>query len=88
VELSARVKDGTEIPVSLSLSAVSLRGQWHAVAILQDITDRRLADMALKESQQRMADIISFLPIATFVVDREGRVTAWNRAMEQMTGVF
>jgi PAS domain S-box-containing protein len=40
-----------------------------------------------QESQRRMADIIDFLPDATFVVDREGRVIAWNHAIEEMTGV-
>ena len=42
---------------------------------------------AAQESQRRMADIIEFLPDATLVVDREGRVIAWNRAIEEMTGV-
>jgi PAS domain S-box-containing protein len=40
-----------------------------------------------QETQRRMADIIEFLPDATLVVDREGRVIAWNRATEEMTGV-
>jgi len=31
--------------------------------------------------------VIDFLPDATFVIDREGTVTAWNRAMEDLTGV-
>jgi PAS domain S-box-containing protein len=35
----------------------------------------------------RFQDIIEFLPDATFVVDRDGRVIAWNRATEEMTGV-
>ncbi|HPP05848.1 MAG TPA: PAS domain S-box protein, partial [Syntrophorhabdaceae bacterium] len=34
-----------------------------------------------------LEDIIDFLPDATFVVDAKRRVIAWNRAMEQMTGV-
>ena len=40
-----------------------------------------------QESQRRMADIIDFLPDATLVIDRDGRVIAWNRAIEEMTGV-
>jgi len=34
-----------------------------------------------------MAAIIEFLPDATFVIDLQGKVIAWNRAMEEMTGV-
>ena len=31
-------------------------------------------------------DVVDFLPDATFVIDSEGKVIAWNRAMEEMTG--
>ena len=48
---------------------------------------RRLAEDALRESQQKLADIIEFLPDATFVIDLEGKVIAWNRALEEMTGI-
>ena len=54
---------------------------------LRDITDHKQAEDALRESEQRLADIIDFLPDATFAVDEAGLVIAWNRAMEEMTGV-
>jgi PAS domain S-box-containing protein len=41
----------------------------------------------LRESEHRLNDIINFLPDATFVIDLEGRVIAWNKAIEEMTGV-
>jgi len=53
----------------------------------RDITDHKRAEDALRESEQRLADIIDFLPDATFAVDKEAKVIAWNRAMEEMTGV-
>ncbi|MEW6265435.1 MAG: PAS domain S-box protein [Thermodesulfobacteriota bacterium] len=53
----------------------------------RDITERKHAEQELRESQRRLADIIDFLPLATLVIDRRGRVTAWNRAMETLTGV-
>ncbi|MCL4501330.1 MAG: PAS domain S-box protein [Deltaproteobacteria bacterium] len=37
--------------------------------------------------KQRLADIISFLPDATFVIDRDGKVIAWNKAIESLTGM-
>ena len=42
---------------------------------------------ATQESERRLTDIIDFLPDPTLVVDVEGRVIAWNRALEQMTGI-
>jgi PAS domain S-box-containing protein len=51
------------------------------------ILERQMAEDALKDSERRLADIINFLPDATFVINREGEVIAWNRAIEKMTGI-
>jgi PAS domain S-box-containing protein len=50
------------------------------------IENARLFEAA-QESQRRTADIIDFLPDATLVIDRDGTIIAWNRAIEEMTGV-
>ena len=55
--------------------------------LLSDITDQKQKDDAEQESTSKLAAIIEFLPDATFVIDLEGKVIAWNRAMEEMTGV-
>jgi PAS domain S-box-containing protein len=49
--------------------------------------EQRRIKTDLVESRQRLADILDFLPDATFAVDPEGRVFVWNQAMEKMTGV-
>jgi len=82
-------KDGTKRTYEMSASLmrdpegkpIGFRG------ISRDITERKRMEEALKESERRLADIIDFLPDATMVIDREGKVIAWNRAMEVMTGV-
>ncbi|MFZ3149214.1 MAG: response regulator [Methanothrix sp.] len=53
----------------------------------KEIVERKDAENALKDSEQRLADIINFLPDATFVIDKEGAVIAWNHAIESLTGV-
>jgi len=45
------------------------------------------SESAIKESERRLADIINFLPDATLVIDREGKIISWNKAMEEMTGI-
>ncbi len=45
------------------------------------------AEDALRESEQRLSQIIDFAPDATFAINKEGEVIAWNRAIEEMTGV-
>ena len=56
------------------------------VHVALDISERKSAESALKESERRLANIINFLPDATFVINKEGRVIAWNRAIEKLTG--
>ncbi len=58
-----------------------------SVHICRDITERKQAEEALGRSQRQLADIIEFLPDATFVINNEGKVIGWNRAMEEMTGI-
>lgn len=55
--------------------------------LVNEVAERKLAESRVRNSSQRLAQIISFLPDATFVIDAEGRVTAWNQAMERMTGI-
>jgi PAS domain S-box-containing protein len=55
--------------------------------IVREDKERARAEAAVRESEGKLAGIIEFLPDATFVVDLEGRVIAWNRAIEEMTGI-
>lgn len=58
-----------------------------SASIGEDITERKLAEEKLRSAHQQLMDIIEFLPDATLVVDQNKKVIAWNRAIEEMTGV-
>lgn len=47
----------------------------------------RCAEEIKSDTEQKLNDIIEFLPDPTFLIDREKRVIAWNRAIERVTGV-
>lgn len=53
----------------------------------REIAHRKRVEDALTNSERRLADIVDFLPDATFAVDLEGKVIIWNRAAEELTGV-
>jgi PAS domain S-box-containing protein len=52
-------------------------------------TEQKLLDVekALRRSEKQYSDIINFLPDATFAINPDGKVIAWNHEIEKMTGV-
>jgi PAS domain S-box-containing protein len=50
------------------------------------ISGLKQAEDNLRSSNQRLNDIIEFIPDAMFVVDGTGVIIAWNHAIEEMTG--
>jgi two-component system, sensor histidine kinase PdtaS len=52
-----------------------------------EIKHRKKIENNLKESEQRLLYIINFLPDATFAIDNQGKIIAWNRAVEEVTGI-
>lgn len=55
--------------------------------IEREVRERELAGEALRNSEHRLMEVITFLPDATLAIDGDKRITIWNRAMEEMTGV-
>ncbi|MEI7953636.1 MAG: CHASE domain-containing protein [Verrucomicrobiota bacterium] len=56
LDLEALHKDGQEIPVQISLSAIETNGAWHSVGILRDTSERKLADEALRQATARASE--------------------------------
>lgn len=52
-----------------------------------DITDQKVIEKALKTTHEKLQDAIEFMPDPTFILNRERRVIAWNRALETISGV-
>ncbi|HMA85070.1 MAG TPA: PAS domain S-box protein [Desulfosalsimonadaceae bacterium] len=80
-------KSGNEIWVSLSGSSLMYQDRPAGLITVIDITERKLAEEALRESERRMTQIIEFLPDATFGINNAGQIIIWNRAIEEMTGI-
>jgi DNA-binding CsgD family transcriptional regulator len=58
-----------------------------AVETLEDITERRQAEEALKEHERRLESIIQGSPIPTFVIGKDHKVLYWNKALEELSRI-
>jgi len=57
-----------------------------AIETVRDMSEHKQLEEELRASERQLAQIIDLLPDATFVIDRNGVITAWNRAATEMTG--
>jgi diguanylate cyclase (GGDEF)-like protein len=58
-----------------------------AIESLQDISEQRIAEAALHESRNFLAQIVDVGSVAMFVIDRHHHLSHWNRACEALTGM-
>jgi PAS domain S-box-containing protein len=82
-------RDGRRIDVSLRWSAlVDARGRATGVgAIGRDITDRKRAEAALRESEARKSAILEAALDCIISMDGAGRITEFNPAAEETFGI-
>ncbi|MEI6605623.1 MAG: CHASE domain-containing protein [Verrucomicrobiota bacterium] len=65
VDLEAVHKDGREMPVQLSLSAIHSNHAWHAVGIVRDTTERKQAEEALLLATARATELAEQAELAS-----------------------
>ncbi len=81
-------RDGQPFQAQISASVALDDGRLICVLVsIVDVTERRQTEQALRLSRGKLQEAIEFMPDATFIVDRERHVVAWNRAMETLTGI-
>jgi len=60
----------------------------HEIKFLQnELEKHKEREKALKQSQEKLIQIIESVPIPTFVIDNDHVVTHYNKAMENLTGI-
>jgi|Deesub1362A_J573_1020465.scaffolds.fasta_scaffold00013_17 diguanylate cyclase (GGDEF)-like protein/PAS domain S-box-containing protein len=84
LEFLAMKKDGTEFPIEASVSAIQIKGQWHAVGIIRDITERKRAKEALQKSEKFLSTIFDSIRDPFSIVDRDYRIVRVNAAYAQI----
>jgi PAS domain S-box-containing protein len=68
-ELMARRKGGEQIPIDLSLFAVSINREWHAIGLIREVTERKRAELALQQSEEKFRQLAENIREVFFVLD-------------------
>ncbi len=81
-------KDGTQIYITVTISPIkNSAGEIVAASsIANDITDQKMAQMALKLSEQKYKNIFEFAPIGIYRSDSEGQILTANMALARILG--
>ncbi len=79
--------DGEEFPVEVSLTLVKHGGRELIYTVWRDVAERKKSEKTIRDSYNLLNNIINFLPYPTFIIDHDGVVMFWNRAMEDMTHI-
>jgi PAS domain S-box len=78
LEMSAQRRDGTEFPVELSISALKTARSTTFCGFITDLTEKKLAEHALRESQQLLQAIVDNATAVIYAKDLEGHYLLVN----------
>jgi PAS domain S-box-containing protein len=86
IELEALQADGSRFPVELAISPISSGDRPQFTAYLRDITLRKQAEAALRESEQRLRSTYEHAFTSIAEVDASGRFLRVNEQLSIITG--
>ena len=80
-------KDGSTVTVEISTFPVKREGKVEVIGIARDITERKMMEEELRESEEMLRNLYESVPDALAVyVGREGRLIEYNKAFNKWSG--
>lgn len=78
LEFGFRMKDGSVRVFHISANIVEINGEEHILSSALDLTELKRIERALKESEERLRDVVDNLPIGVWFTDERVRVVYGN----------
>jgi PAS domain S-box-containing protein len=80
MEFQFRTKDGRARTFLLSANIVNINDEAHILAFGLDVTDLKLFEKALRESEERLKAVVDNLPVGVWFTDERGQIVYGNPA--------
>ena len=77
-------KDGSEFPVEIGLNPIYTSTGLHILSAIVDITERKRAEQAIKENEQKLGALFELLPVGVSILNDERKVVYTNLALEHI----
>lgn len=85
-EMPVKRKDGSVFYSETNSSAVFLSGKKHVIGSFRDITERKKAEEALRQSKQRLDLHVKQTPLGVIEWGMDFKIREWNPAAEKIFG--
>jgi diguanylate cyclase (GGDEF)-like protein/PAS domain S-box-containing protein len=86
LEVDGLRRDGTEVPIELSISALRESGEWRFHAFVRDISERQATEAALREAEERFRKAFDDSRVGMALVSLDGSFQRVNRALCDICG--
>jgi PAS domain S-box-containing protein len=77
----ARRKDGTMIELETRSRGLSRGEEFYLIVVGQDVTERKRAEVALRQSEETLRVFLNAIPAPAFLLDREGTILLDNPSL-------
>jgi PAS domain S-box-containing protein len=81
-----RRKDGSAFPVEVGVASAELDGERVLMSVVRDMTERRRAEVALREREAMLASVLAASPDLITVLDTTGQTLAVSPSMSEVLG--
>ncbi len=87
IELKGIRKDGNEIDIEISTNTIEKDGEIkNIITVIRDITERKKAEVALRESEEKFHDLFDLSPLAVAVSElKTGKLIGVNNKYCELT---
>ncbi|CAI8883878.1 sensor histidine kinase [Methylocaldum szegediense] len=86
-DVAARHKNGSVFPAELTVSEMEIGGERKFTGIIRDISERKWAETALRESEARFRAMAETVPDILFTSDAYGRIEYVSPRFYELTGL-